>query len=110
MTKHQNRTLGAFKKTFWLLDQIDSKDFALAAEVEGKESADAWRKAVNKVQKRHPYLSARIAMDEFKRPFIEHVDSLLLPLKVIEIDHDFRWEKVVEEELATRFDTAEGPF
>jgi len=28
-------TLADFEKTFWLLDQIDSKDFALAAEMEG---------------------------------------------------------------------------
>jgi NRPS condensation-like uncharacterized protein len=109
MTKHQNRTLGAFEKTFWLLDQIDSKDFALAAEVEGRESADVWRLAVDQVQKRHPNLSARIRMDEFKRPFIEHVDSLVIPLKVIEIDNSFKWEEVVEKELATRFNTEEGP-
>jgi NRPS condensation-like uncharacterized protein len=109
MTKHQNRTLGAFEKTFWLLDQIDSKDFALAAEVEGRESAEAWRLAVNQVQKRHPNLSARIRMDEFKRPFIEHVDSLVIPLKVIEIDNGFKWEQVVEKELAIRFNTEEGP-
>jgi len=109
MTKHENRTLGAFEKTFWLLDQIDSKDFALAAEVEGRESADAWRLAVDQVQKRHPNLSARIRMDEFKRPFIEHVDSLVIPLKVIEIDNSFKWEEVVEKELATRFNTEEGP-
>jgi hypothetical protein len=109
MAKHQNRTLGAFEKTFWLLDQIDSKDFALAAEVEGRESAEAWRLAVNQVQKRHPNLSARIRMDEFKRPFIEHVDSLVIPLKVIEIDNGFKWEQVVEKELAIRFNTEEGP-
>ncbi|BDU26945.1 condensation domain-containing protein [Flavobacterium sp. GSB-24] len=109
MTKHENRTLGAFEKTFWLLDQIDSKDFALAAEVEGRESADAWRLAVDQVQKRHPNLSARIRMDEFKRPFIEHVDSLVIPLKVIEIDNSFKWEEIVEKELATRFNTEEGP-
>ena len=109
MTKHQNRTLGAFEKTFWLLDQIDSKDFALAAEVEGRESAAAWRLAINEVQKRHPNLSARISVDEFTRPFIEHVDSLIIPLKVIEADHDFKWEQEAEKELAIRFDTEKGP-
>jgi len=109
MTKHQNRTLGAFEKTFWLLDQIDSKDFALAAEVEGRESAAAWRLAINEVQKRHPNLSARISVDGFTRPFIEHVDSLIIPLKVIEADHDFKWEQEAEKELAIRFDTEKGP-
>ena len=109
MTKHQNRTLGAFEKTFWLLDQIDSKDFALAAEVEGRVSAAAWRSAINEVQKRHPNLSARIAVDAFTRPFIEHIDSLIIPLKVIEADHDFKWEQEAEKELAIRFDTEKGP-
>lgn len=109
MTKHQNRTLGAFEKTFWLLDQIDSKDFALAAEVEGRESVAAWRSAINKVQKRHSNLSARIAMDEFKRPFIEHVESLIIPIRVLEVDNDFKWEHEVEKELAIRFNTKEGP-
>ena len=36
MKNHQNRTLGAFEKTFWLLDQIDSKDFVIAGEIEGR--------------------------------------------------------------------------
>lgn len=108
MKKHENRILGAFEKTFWLLDQIDSKDFALAAEVIGIASEEDWRMAVNQVQKRHPNLSARITMDQFKRPFIEHTDSMLIPLKVITIDNDFRWEQEVENELATRFNTEDG--
>lgn len=108
MTKHQNRTLGAFEKTFWLLDQIDSKDFALAVEVEGRESIEAWRLAIGQVQKRHPNLTARIKMDEFKRPFIEHIDSLQIPLRVLDVDNDFKWEQEVEKELAVRFNTEEG--
>ncbi|RLJ80992.1 condensation domain-containing protein [Pedobacter alluvionis] len=109
MTKKQNRTLGAFEKTFWLLDQIDSKDFALAAEVEGKETAVAWQSAIRQVQQRHPNLSVRIVMDEFNRPAIEHVDSLEIPLRVLDVDNDFKWEQEVEKELSIRFDTSKGP-
>ncbi|UUF13098.1 MULTISPECIES: condensation domain-containing protein [Flavobacterium] len=108
MTK-QNRTLGAFEKTFWLLDQIDSKDFALAAEVEGKESVSTWQMAIEQVQQRHPNLSVRVTMDEFKRPVTEHVDSLEIPLRVIEADDDYKWEREAEKELALRFDTQQGP-
>lgn len=108
MTK-QNRTLGAFEKTFWLLDQIDSKDFALAAEVEGKESVSTWQLAIEQVQQRHPNLSVRVTMDEFKRPVTEHVDSLEIPLRVIEADDDYKWEREAEKELAIRFDTQQGP-
>lgn len=108
MTK-QNRTLGAFEKTFWLLDQIDSKDFALAAEVEGKEPVATWQLAIKQVQQRHPNLSVRITMDEFKRPVTEHIDLVDIPLRVLNVNDDFRWEQEVEKELAIRFDTQQGP-
>jgi len=109
MTKKQNRTLGAFEKTFWLLDQIDSKDFALAAEVEGKEPAAAWQLAIKQVQQRHPNLSVRIVMDEFKRPVTEYDDSLEIPLRIMDADDGFKWEQEVEKELSVRFDTGKGP-
>lgn len=109
MTKQMKRTLGAFEKTFWLLDQIDSKDFALAAEIEGKQSVATWRHAVNQVQQRHSNLSVKIRMDEFKRPILEHDDSLTIPIRLLEVDNDFRWEQEVEKELAIRFDTKKGP-
>lgn len=109
MTNQKKRTLGAFEKTFWLLDQIDSKDFALAAEVEGKVSVAAWRLAITQVQKRHQNLSARIKMDEFNRPILEYKDSLIIPLRVLDVETDFRWEQEVEKELAIRFDTEKGP-
>ncbi|RYZ55333.1 MAG: condensation protein [Sphingobacteriales bacterium] len=109
MTKKQNRTLGAFEKTFWLLDQIDSKDFALAAEVEGKETAEVWQSAIRQVQRRHPNLSVRIVMDGLQRAAIEHVDSVEIPLRIMDVDKNFKWEQEVENELSTRFDTDKGP-
>jgi NRPS condensation-like uncharacterized protein len=109
MKKQQNRTLGAFEKTFWLLDQIDSKDFVLAGEIEGRESVQAWQQAINKVQLRHPNLSVKIVLDQFSRPFLEHVEDMPIPLRVVNADESYRWEQEVEKELATRFNTAEGP-
>jgi NRPS condensation-like uncharacterized protein len=109
MTKQQNRTLGAFEKTFWLLDQIDSKDFVLAAEIEGTESVEAWQQAINSVQQRHPNLSVKISIDQFSRPVLEHSAELSIPLRVLNVADDYRWEQEVEKELAMRFNTAEGP-
>jgi NRPS condensation-like uncharacterized protein len=109
MKKQQNRTLGAFEKTFWLLDQIDSKDFVLAGEIEGRESVQAWQQAINKVQLRHPNLSVKIVLDQFSRPVLEHVEDMPIPLRVVNADESYRWEQEVEKELATRFNTAEGP-
>jgi NRPS condensation-like uncharacterized protein len=109
MKNQQNRILGAFEKTFWLLDQIDSKDFALAADIDGIETVTAWQQAIRSAQLRHPNLSVRIVLDQFSRPVLEHVDQLPIPLKVLNVDEGYRWEHEVEKELAVRFNTAEGP-
>jgi len=109
MTNQQNRTLGAFEKTFWLLDQIDSKDFALAAEIEGVVPIEAWRQAIIKVQERHPNLSVRIVMDGFSRPILETVEGAEIPFRVVYAHDDYRWTQEVERELSIRFDTEQAP-
>jgi hypothetical protein len=109
MKNHQNRTLGAFEKTFWLLDQIDSKDFVIAGEIEGRETEAAWQLAIRKVQERHPNLSVKIVMDAFQRPVLQHVPDMRFPLRVLNVADDYRWEQEVEKELATRFNTETGP-
>jgi len=109
MTNHQNRTLGAFEKTFWLLDQIDSKDFALAAEIEGKAPVEAWKLALVKVQERHPNLSVRTVMDQFSRPVLETMENVEIPFRVVHADNDYRWTQEVEKELPIRFDTEKAP-
>lgn len=109
MKTKQDRTLGAFEKTFWLLDQIDSKDFALAAEITGTATVEKWNLAISSVQRRHPNLSVRIVMDEFSRPVRQHANKLPIPFRVIHVDADYRWEQEVEKELEQRFNTADGP-
>lgn len=109
MKKLSNRTLGAFEKTFWLLDQLDSKDFAVAGEIEGLASVADWQQAINMVQERHPNLRARIVLDNFSRPILHYDVVAAIPLRVVHVDTDYRWEQEVEKELAIRFNTAEGP-
>ncbi|MCF0072182.1 condensation domain-containing protein [Dyadobacter sp. CY261] len=109
MKRHQNRTLGAFEKTFWLLDQIDSKDFALAADILGTQPVEKWENALNMVQQRHPNLSVKVAMDELSRPTLQHVENMAIPLRVVNVQQDYRWEQEVEKELSVRFNTNEGP-
>ncbi|WP_299183127.1 condensation domain-containing protein [uncultured Chryseobacterium sp.] len=109
MKNQQNRTLGAFEKTFWLLDQIDSKDFALAAEVQGRKSFDQWQTAINQLQKRHPNLNVRIAMDDYLRPVLVHDDTLKIPFRMVEATAEFSWEAEAEKELSKRFNTETGP-
>lgn len=110
MTNLQNRTLGAFEKTFWLLDQIDSKDFALAAEINGVAAEETWKQAIKEAQERHPNLSVRIIMDEYSRPKLNAVAGVEIPFRILNnVDENFRWEQEVEKELAIRFDTTQAP-
>jgi hypothetical protein len=109
MKRQQNRTLGAFEKTFWLLDQIDSKDFALAADISGTQPVEKWQNALHSVQRRHPNLSVRIVMDELSRPTLQHVENMTIPLRVVQVQQDYRWEQEVEKELSIRFNTEQGP-
>jgi len=109
MENQQNRTLGAFEKTFWLLDQIDSKDFVLAAEINGRETEGAWQLAIKKVQQRHPNLSVKIVMDPFHRPVLKHVPGMEISLRTVDVENDYRWEQEAEKELSTRFNTETGP-
>ncbi len=109
MKNHQNRTLGAFEKTFWLLDQIDSKDFVLAAEIQGRKPVDQWQLAIDQLQKRHPNLNVRIMMDDYSRPVLVHDDSLKIPFRVVKAPDGFSWEAEAEKELSIRFNTETGP-
>jgi len=109
MKKQQNRTLGAFEKTFWLLDQIDSKDFCLAADITGTQPIEKWRKAIDMTQQRHPNLSVRVVPDELGRPILQHVENLHIPLRVVHVEQNYRWEQEVKKELSVRFNTEEGP-
>lgn len=108
MKRHQNRTLGAFEKTFWLLDQIDSKDFAVVADIAGTQPLEKWQNALSMVQKRHPNLSVRVVPDELSRPTLQHVEDMKIPLRVVQVQQDYRWEQEVERELSERFDTEKG--
>jgi hypothetical protein len=109
MKRQQNRPLGAFEKTFWLLDQIDSKDFCLAADIAGTQPVKKWRQAIDLVQQRHPNLSVRVVLDELGRPTLQQVENLPIPLRVVQVKQDYRWEQEVEKELSVRFNTAAGP-
>jgi NRPS condensation-like uncharacterized protein len=109
MKRQQNRTLGAFEKTFWLLNQIDSKDFAPAADISGTQPVEKWRKAIDIAQQRHPNLSVKVVLDELARPALQHVENLHVPLRVVHAEQNYRWEREVEKELSVRFNTKEGP-
>ena len=65
------RFLGAFEEIYWLFSQTGPKGFAHAAEIEGRTTVDAWRKAIDQVQQRERTQEDRI---------LKRHDPLLEPL------------------------------
>jgi hypothetical protein len=65
------RSLGAFEEIYWLFSQTGPKGFAYAAEIEGRTTVDAWRKAIDQVQQRERTQEDRI---------LKRHDPLLEPL------------------------------
>jgi condensation domain-containing protein len=104
------RPLGSFEHLFWLMDQSHPVHFAVTAEVEGDASPRAWRRALDRVQERHPLLRVSIDGAPGRAPAYRREEGTPIPLRIVEDDDpSSRWTVEVGEELATPFDTARAP-
>ncbi len=107
--KNINRPLGAMEKTFLLLDQISQVHFVIAAEIIGTKTISEWREALNALQRRHPLLSVYIKSNGFIHPSFQHKNGTEIPLRVVEENVNYRWEKELEKELSMPFDSTQAP-
>lgn len=102
------RPLGIIEQVFWLQDQAHPLHFALTATIRGRFSVDQLQQALTLIQKRHPLLRVRIAVDEAKQPwFVEH--SACIPLRVVQRQSEQDWQREVEQEIATPFVWSQSP-
>jgi Condensation domain len=104
-----SRSLGALEHLFWLLDQNRPVHFAVTALISGKTSPRDWRRALDRLQERHPILSACIDGKPGGIPSFRRVDNAPIPLRIVEDEPELRWESEAGEELATRFKPSEAP-
>jgi hypothetical protein len=54
------RPLGSLEHLFWLMDQTGPIHFAMTAQIIGETEPGDWRRALDRLQKRHPLLSVSI--------------------------------------------------
>lgn len=102
------RPLGAEEQIYWLHDQACPLHFALTAQIKGKFSVDRLQQTLTLVQRRHPFLRVRIALDEAEHPwFVE--DSASIPLRVVQRQSEQDWQREVEREIATPFVWSQAP-
>ena len=109
MNKIKKRALGTNEKVYWVLDQKTTTQFAVVAEIDGNMIDNAWRQALNTVQKRHPNLSVRISGNDYATVQFNHVDNCEIPLTVIYSQSGESWNSVLEEALSTPLDITVAP-
>jgi NRPS condensation-like uncharacterized protein len=104
------RPLGSMERLLWTLDQIHPIHFSMAAEIEGPTTLKSWRAALDAVQRRHPFFSVCIEEDEESHPYFRPIPGAQIPLRVVDTkDAESRWEREIERELSTRFDSKQAP-
>ena len=103
------RPLGALEHLFWLYDQNRSVHFAVTALISGRTSPRDWRRALDRLQERHPLMSVSIQGEPSSVPVFQRGDLAPIPLRIVEDEPERRWEAEVGEELATPFKPSEAP-
>src|ERR1700738_1041157 len=77
------RSLGALEHLLWLYDQNRFVHFAVTALISGEASPRDWRRALDRLQKRHPHLSVCIAGEPGSVPSFRQADAKPIPLRVV---------------------------
>jgi hypothetical protein len=107
--KITNRPLGTNEKVFWVLDQKTTTQFAVVAEIAGNSIDDAWRLALDIVQKRHPNLSVQVSGNNYTTAHFDHVDDCRIPLRIVYKPSGECWNSILEEELSDPLDITIAP-
>jgi len=68
------RSLGSLEHLFWLLDHHHFVHFAVTALISGETSPRDWRRALDRLQKRHPILSVCIDGEPDSVPLFRQAD------------------------------------
>jgi NRPS condensation-like uncharacterized protein len=83
--------------------------FVVTALLSGETSPRDWRRALDRLQERHPILSVCIDGEPGSIPSFHQADARPIPLRVVEDEPELRWEAEVGEELATPFKPSQAP-
>jgi hypothetical protein len=109
MKQLTNRPLGTNEKVYWVLDQKNTTQFAVAAEIDGNATDNEWRQALDTVQNRHPNLSVYISGNEYSTARFIPVDDCKIPLRIVNAASGESWNSILEEELSNPLDINIAP-
>ena len=103
------RSLGSLEHLFWLTDQHHRLHFAVTALISGETRPRDWRRAIDRLQKRHPIMTVCIDGEPDSVPSFRQAAAAPIPLRIVEEEPELRWEAEVGKELATPFNPIRAP-
>jgi NRPS condensation-like uncharacterized protein len=102
------RFLGAFEHSFWLYDQVQPVHFATTAKLKGSFSLEQLRISLAQLQRRHPLLRVRIALNATGQPkFIEQLAEI--PIRIVARTDAQRWQQELAVEMSQSLDWQIAP-
>ncbi|MDX1503108.1 MAG: hypothetical protein R3325_12180, partial [Thermoanaerobaculia bacterium] len=103
------RRLGSFERAQVATGAAAPYNAVVALRLSGGVTAAGARRALARLGRRHPELVARIEGRGRRAEMVVDRDSPSLALTVVARTGEDAWRKVVQDELAHRFDPATGP-
>ena len=82
------RPLGSLEHLFWLQDQHRFIHFAVTALISGETSPRDWRRALDRLQKRHPIMTVCIDGEPDSVPSFRQAAAAPIPLRIVEEECD----------------------
>jgi hypothetical protein len=106
------RALGAFERALWIQDRINCSNSAVVARLDGPLSDAVLRRALRKLQKRHPLLGVHIAGGD-RDPRFESAGTPKITVRTLDQvrrgQKEAGWQAQTEYELNTPMNVDEGP-
>lgn len=102
------RELGAFERALWISDRHSPFHIVCVLRLEGAPPLDVVRRSLAFLQKRHPFLAARLVNTKGRHYFTKLLEPPL-PFRRLSRWNDNHWKLVAETELASRIDALTGP-
>jgi len=102
------RELGIFERAQYVSDRHSPFHIVGVLQLENAPPFHVFRKSLGLLQKRHPFLSACLLHEAGRHYFATLVDPPL-PFRNLPRWNDDHWHQIVEVELNTRIDAANGP-
>jgi NRPS condensation-like uncharacterized protein len=96
------RKLGLVEHLFEALHSMGAMLYVNIVRVQGVLSCDVLRTSIDLLQRRHPLLQVYLQKSDNGFCFCTH-GNLIIPLRVIERQHERQWIEIAEDELCQKF-------